>query len=281
MNALALGMVAALCWGIHDVTVRRVSQNVPLMALLLGVLVVGAVFQFGILVATDGYTPLSRGAVIYSVMAGVAFTVAGAALYAAFHRGPVRVVAPAIGSYPILSVALAHFSGAEVTLWQWLAVLAVVAGIAIVAVFARRSEETYPPIGPTIALSLLAAAGYFSTFALGQEAARLSDELSTIMVTRLASVAVLAPILLVLAVPMWPGRAALPFIVIMGVLDGLALYCVLSAGDLPSAEYAAVASSVFGLITVILARVFLSEGMTLTQWSGVLLTFGAIGYLAL
>jgi len=280
MTALTLGLVAALCWGIHDVTVRRVSQSVPLMATLLGVLIVGALFQTGVLLATQGITPVPRNAVIYSVLAGIAFTVAGAALYGAFHRGPVRIVAPVIGSYPILSVALASIAGAQVTLWQWLAVLGVVAGITVVALCADEAEEDTPPLGPTILLSLLAAVGFFATFALGQEAARLADDLPSILVTRLASVAVLLPVMVVMSLPLWPGRAALPFVAIMGVLDGIALLCVLSAGDMPQAEYAAVASSTFGLITVVLARVFLGERMRPLQWGGCVMTFAAIGYLA-
>ena len=281
MNALALGLVAALCWGVHDVTIRRLSQRVPLMATLLAVLVVGAVFQFGVLLTTNSFAPVSGTALIYSVLAGFAFTLAGAALYGAFHRGPVRIVAPVIGSYPVFSVALASFTGVDVPLWQWIAVLAVVAGIAIVAIFADQSDDTYPPIGPTIGLSMLAALGYFLTFALGHEAARLSGHLPTLIVTRIASLAVLFPILVVMSLPLWPGRSALPYIAIMGVLDGIALFAVLSAADLPFSEYAVVTSSTFGLVTVILARLLLSEGMTLMQWLGCLLAFSAIGYLAL
>ena len=281
MNALTLGLVAALCWGIHDVTVRRVSQNVPLMATLLAVLVVGALFQLSIMTALNSFTPLPRRALIYAALAGVAFTIASAGLYGAFKRGPVRIVSPAIGSFPILAVALASFTGSVITPLQWGAVLAVVVGIAIVAIFSDETEEDTPPLGPTLALSAISCLGFFTTFALGQEAARLADDLPSIFVTRLASVAVLIAAIALLRLPFWPGRAALPFVIIMGVLDGIALLCVLSAGDLPSAEYAVVTSSVFGLVTVILARIFLSETMTIRQWLGCLLTFAAIGYLAL
>lgn len=280
MNALTLGLVAALCWGIHDVTVRRISQSAPMMATLLGVLVVGALFQFTVLTVSGGFTPLPRDALIYAVLAGFAFTLASAGLYGAFHRGPVRIVAPVIGSFPILAVGLASLTGSIILPLQWVAVMAVVLGIAIVAVFSDQSEADYPPLGPTIALSVLSSIGFFATFALGQEAARLADELPSILVTRLASVAVLLVAILVMRLPLWPGRSALPFVAIMGVLDGIALLSVLSAGSLPSPEYAVVTSSVFGLITVILARVFLSEGMTTRQWLGCLLTFAAIGYLA-
>jgi drug/metabolite transporter (DMT)-like permease len=281
VNALTLGLVAALCWGIHDVTVRRISQNAPLMATLLGVLGVGAVFQFSAMSVLGGFTALPREALAYSVGAGVAFTVASAGLYGAFHRGPVRIVAPVIGSFPILAVGLASVTGSVILPLQWVAVIAVVLGIAIVAVFADQDDADYPALGPTIGLSVLSSFGFFATFALGQEAARLADHLPSIFVTRLASVAVLVTAMLLLRLPIWPGRAALPFIAIMGVLDGIALLCVLSAGDLPSAEYAVVTSSIFGLITVILARMFLAESMTAKQWMGCVLSFAAIGYLAL
>lgn len=281
MNALTLGLVAALCWGIHDVTVRRVSQTVPLMATLLGVLVIGALFQLSVMSVLGAFHPMPPVALVYSILAGFAFTIASAGLYGAFQRGPVRIVSPVIGSFPILAVALASFTGTTILPLQWLAVLAVVLGIAIVAVFSGETEENDPPLGPTIVLSLLSCFGFFATFALGQEAARLAEELPSIFFTRLASVGVLLAVIFAMKLPLWPGRAALPFIAIMGVLDGIALMCVLSAGSLPSPEYAVVTSSVFGLITVILARIFLSETMTLRQWLGCLVTFTAIGYLAL
>ena len=280
MNALTLGLVAALCWGIHDVTVRRISQNAPLMATLLGVLVIGAAFQFSAMSVLGGFTTLPRDALIYAILAGVAFTIASAGLYGAFHRGPVRIVAPVIGSFPILAVGLASATGSVILPMQWLAVIAVVLGISIVAIFADQDDADYPALGPTIGLSVLSSFGFFATFALGQEAARLADDLPAIFVTRLTSIAVLIPAICLLKIPLWPGRAALPFVAIMGVLDGIALLCVLSAGGLPSAEYAVVTSSIFGLVTVILARVFLSETMTARQWMGCVLTFCAIGYLA-
>ena len=281
MMALLLGLVAALSWGIHDVTVRRISQTAPLMATLLGVLLVGAVFQTIVLSATGGFPALPRTAILYSVLAGFAFTLAGASLYGAFQRGPVRIVAPIIGSFPILTLAVAAWRGTPVSPLEWIAVLAVVLGITVVAVCANETEESYPPLGRTIALSLLASVGFFATFALGQEAARIADALPSILVTRLAAVAVLLPIMIVMGLPLLPGRSAWVFVAVMGVLDGIALMCVLIAGDMPSAEYAVVASSIFGLVTVVLARIFLGETMTRAQWLGCLVTFAAIGYLAL
>jgi uncharacterized membrane protein len=67
----------------------------------------------------------------------------------------------------------------------------------------------------------------------------------------------------------------------MGVLDATALGLVLLAGGLPHPEFASVASSVFGVVTILLAWAFLRERMTLPQWGGVALIFAGIGYLGL
>ena len=281
ISALGLGLIAAFCWGLHDVTVRRISQTAPLMATLLGVLVVGALFQTTVMIVTEGFTPVPRSAVTYSIAAGAAYTLAGAALYGAFQRGPVRIVAPVIGSYPILSVAWAVALGASVSAFQWLAVLAVVLGIAVVSIFAADDTDDIPPVGPTLLLSALAAVGFFATFALGHEAAKVADDLPSILITRVTAILFLLPAFPFLSLPFWPGRQAVVFILTMGVLDGVALLCVLSAGSLPSAQYAAVASSTFGMITVILAWIVLRERMTASQWGGCALAVGGIGYLAL
>jgi drug/metabolite transporter (DMT)-like permease len=56
--------------------------------------------------------------------------------------------------------------------------------------------------------------------------------------------------------------------------------CVLSAGALPDAKYASVASSLFGMLTIILAWIFLRERMTKSQWAGCAVAFLGVGYLA-
>jgi uncharacterized membrane protein len=81
--------------------------------------------------------------------------------------------------------------------------------------------------------------------------------------------------------PFWPGRKSIGLLAMMGVADGVALLCIVSAGGLANAEYAAVAASVFGLITIVLAWGFLKEKMTVPQWVGCAITFAGIGYLAL
>ena len=62
--------------------------------------------------------------------------------------------------------------------------------------------------------------------------------------------------------------------------EALAMTLTYSAGRLPSPEFAAVAASCFGVVTILLAWAFLKEAMRPSQWLAVGLVFAGIGTLA-
>jgi len=128
---------------------------------------------------------------------------------------------------------------------------------------------------------VLAGTGFAITFALGHIATTWGAELASIAIARVAAMTVVLALALGLPGPILPQRAQIPILAGMGVLDTVALGAVLLAGTRDNPEFAAVAASTFGLLTVLLAWLFLKEKMTLTQWGGVLIVFAAIGYLAL
>lgn len=281
MSTLALGLIAALCWGFHDICVRFLSQNTPLTACIFTVLLSGLVFHAALTGITGQFHPLPADAVWLSLGAGVFFVIATFGLYYAFQRGPVRLVAPLIAGFPILSVGFAAIQGTPISALQWGAVVAIVVGVAIVAALSDTSDDESPPIGPTILFAVIAAVGFAGTFALGQAAADISHEMPTTLVTRVLAVGLTVVILLLFKLPFWPGKRALPLLMTMGAADGIALYCVLSAGTLPDPQYAAVTSSMFGLLTILLAWMFLKERMTAAQWIGCIVAFSGVGVLAL
>jgi len=281
MSTLALGMIAALCWGFHDICVRFLSQKTPLSACIFTVLLTGLVFHIGLMTATGGFAPLPPQALWLASGAGVFFVIATFGLYYAFQRGPVRLVAPLVAGYPILSVGLAAATGTPVSALQWLAVAAIVTGVATVAALSDDSTDEVPAKGPTILYSVIAALGFAGTFALGQHAAELGGEMPSTLITRILAVGLTVTVLVVFKLPFWPGKGALPLLVAMGVADGIALLCVFSAGRLPDPQYAAVTSSMFGLLTILLAWLLLKERMSLPQWGGCIVAFCGVGYLAL
>lgn len=280
MSALGLGLIAALCWGLHDITIRYLSRTVPLMGALAVVLATGLAFQATVLAATEGARLPQGPALWLSIGSGLAFLLASLGLYFAFERGPVRLVAPIIGAYPILSLLFAFLAGAPIGADQVLAVLVIVGAVGVVAGLSDDSSDPAPPKGPTIALSLIAAIGFAATFKLGQLAATLDGELNATLLARITALVLLLALIVIRRQTLWVGAAALLPLVVMGLLDGVALLAVISAGVLDHPQLAAVASSMFGLITIVLAWAFLRESMSRPQWAGCLAAFLAIGYLA-
>ncbi|WP_281968611.1 DMT family transporter [Roseovarius nanhaiticus] len=279
MASLAFGLVAALCWGIHDICVRYVSQRTGILPALATVLIIGTIVMAPAAFFMGDWRVMDIRALMLSAASGIAFTLAYLGLYKAFEIGPVRLVAPIIGAYPILSVGWAAASGQAVTADQWLAVAAVIAGVAIVGMLTDEAASSGNK-RTAILWAMLGGTAFAATFALGQAAAHAGSEAAAIFITRVVAVALALVLLVGSGGIRWPARSALPLLGLMGVLDCIALGIVIAAASMARPEFASVAASTFGMITVILAWAILRERMTPGQWAGVVLTFLAIGYLA-
>ncbi|WP_299702368.1 DMT family transporter [uncultured Tateyamaria sp.] len=278
MGALTLGLIAAFCWGVHDTLVRYISQRVGVFQSLFPVLVSGCIATT-ILAGALGADGLATDAAVYAVLSGVIFGLTGAAFYKALAIGPVRVVAPIVASFPILSVGWAVMNGQTVTALQWIAVLIVVVGCGFVA--ATSKDDTGAGAQPAAILwSALAAIGFAVSFAVGQLSVDGGSEMTAIAVARVAAVCVVGVAALILRQPVIPAKSALSVLAVMGVLDATAIGAVMLAGSFAYPAFASVAASTFGVLTIILAAVFLREAVARIQWLGILVVFVAIGYLA-
>jgi len=280
MSALTYGIIAALCWGVHDVCVRYLSQRVNIFAALFLVVLTGTVLWAPFMLFFGTGTLPSLNAFALSAASGVAFAWTGISLYKAFSLGPVWLAAPVIGAYPILSMAWAALRGAPTTLLQWGAVLAVILGIAIVALNNARDLPLHAPKTTVVLWSIGSAIGWATTFALGQAATELGDAYDLLLLTRIVASLALLPVLVGSGARLAVGWQMFALICLLGFLDATALFLVLQSGTMARPEYASVAASTFGIITILLAWAFLGETMRSVQWIGVFIAFLGIGYLA-
>lgn len=281
MSALGFGIIAALAWGIHDACVRYISQQINIFTALFLVLVSGTVLLVPItLVLGEGSLP-SPDAILFSIASGIAFAGAGIGLYKAFSYGPVSLVAPIIGAYPVISMFWAVYSGTPVSILQWLAVIGIIAGIAIVASPSENEDTPVVPKSTVILWALFANVAWASTFIFGQRATQTDNAFDVLLFTRIISIATVVPVVVLTGSSFKTSLQNLPLLCLLGALDAIALGCALYAGGLENPEYAAVATSTFGVVTILLAWLFLREKMSPQQWGGVAIVFAGIGYLAL
>lgn len=283
MLALGFGLTAALIWAVHDLLARKVSQGAALLPIITLVLGSGCVVLAPIAIAYGDWGAMTATAVTVSVAYGLAYALAGGALYKAFSLAPVRLVSPVIGAYPMLSLLIAFAQGQPITLTDWLAVAAIVLGIAIVAIAARDDAPEGYAAAPAVALgwAALSGIGFAATFALGQEATRQGAELPAMLIGRFVALAAILLIALWFRAPLRPQAGRIWLLALMGTFDAVALGLVTAAGALPRAEYASVTSSLFGVLTVLLAAWFLRERVRSVQWLGIGAVFAGIAILGL
>lgn len=283
MLALAFGLTAALLWAVHDLLARKLSQGAALLPILILVLGAGTLGLLPVAAVMGGWDQMTGPAWGLAALSGLAFAVAIGGLYRAFSLAPVRVVSPVVGAYPLLILLTAVAQGRPVPAGDWLAVLAIVVGIAIVAIAARDdAPEGYAaPPGVAIAWAGLSAFGFAATFALAQAATRVGADLPVMLTGRVFALLAILALMLRQTGPRLPDRGQMGTLIVMGLIDAVALGLVTASGGLSHAEYASVASSLFGVLTVLLAASFLKEHVRPVQWLGIAAVFGGIAVLGI
>lgn len=279
--SLALGLIAALCWGIHDLLVRMWVSPSNLFSALITVLFFGLILQLPISLWALQAHPPPTTALALSGLSGALYAVAGIALYKAFIIGPVRTVAPIIGAYPLLTILYASISGEPLSTEQTVAVLVVISAAGYVSASTEQSSNSTPQRKAAIAWALLAAIGFSSSFSLGQSASEIGNELSLLTPNRLFALGTVIFIALAMKIPVALAKKQRALWLLMACLDTAAHSAVISSGKLEHPGLASVGASIFGLITVILATVFLKEKLSPPQWLAVVMVFLSIAYLCI
>lgn len=271
-TAVTLAATASLAWGIADLLAGVWTRRVPVRVVLAYSKVAGFV-AVALLAAVVGTRIPSDGRLWWAALAGVAGVPAMGLLYLAIRRGPLAVVAPVAAGAALVPVVwdLAHgarLSGAAV----------VGAGAALLGI----TLASLPPGGlgrlrdlKTLPYAGLAALLLGAYFVLLHEAGAV-DPLWATVVAR-ASGAVTA--LLVLAVPIRATEAApaghngdtgaagknraaafaLVGISLIGVLDAAADRAFATASLIGGLGPAAVLSSLYPAVTVLLGIALLRE----------------------
>jgi len=304
------GAISAVSWGTCDFLARFTGRAAGYLNALLGMLLVSSVF-LSLWIVLGGvplvWTPTS---LVLLIFAGVCSLIGYIFLYMAFTRGPVSVVAPIAGSYPALVVLIAVVLGSRPSTMQWVGTVVTLAGVVVVARggtetpggseieageaashppspvadTARTTAGTWARLMPerrlTVAGAALSALAWAFMISATQKVAPTAGTLETIWLPR-----VVAFLLLALALTMrWargrprpsvPGRWW-PVIAAQAGLDVAGYYTLYSAADGPNPEIAAMASSAYYVVTVLLGRIILKERLGHAQIGGIALVFTGI-----
>ncbi len=246
------------------------SRRAPVLAVVLVSQVVGTVIAVGLAVVRGETMPLLSD-VPWCIAGGISAGIGIAALYHGLATARMGVVAPITG---VLGATIPVLYGVAV---EGLPSALVVAGmgVAIVAVVlvSRVADDRAGPSGIGIALLAGVAIGIF-----GVAISQISEgnTFGPLAIIRTAEAAFIATVILIGRRAWRVDRQLLPAIAGVGVLDMAGNAAFILAVQTGALAIAVVLSSLYPVMTVILASTFLRERVTRTHAVGIVLAVAAI-----
>ena len=284
---ILFGLAAALGWGGADFLARNSARRIGSYPTFVLMQCVGlAALSVYLVVAKDPHwaglsaalAGPARRAWEWALVAGLLNIAATVSLYRAFAVGKFALVAPLSASYPALTILLALAAGERPEPLRALGIPLVLAGM-ILAVIpgsnpvdlamkpgAGRSLRTERGVG----WALAAAAGFGVLFWLiGFHVAGVLGGALPVWLFRLMGVLALPSLLLPRARPALSLDGMWGTLVVAGLLDTAAFVANNVGLAAEQISVVTVLSSLYGAVTVLLARIFLRERLSRRQWLGI------------
>jgi uncharacterized membrane protein len=166
---VALGLGAALSWGLADYFAAVASRSVGALRVVLGFHVTALIPLTALVLATDALARVSIAQVAVFVLIGAVGWISYLAFYGALAIGPISVLSPIVSGYAAVTVLLAvAFAGSRLSAPQAMAVAITIAGAMLasadIRTIARVKLQRRSALGLLLALC---AMGLLGTFVFG------------------------------------------------------------------------------------------------------------------
>jgi drug/metabolite transporter (DMT)-like permease len=270
-----LALASSLVWGTSDFFAGLASRRHPAVA------VVGwtqglALIVISVIVALRWDTLTWTGWPAWSLAAGLTGMTGLVCFYSALSSGTMGVVAPIASLGVIVPVVLGVATGDAPSSWAWVGML-----VAIVGVTLASGPELSGDVSPRpVVLAVCAAVGFGLCLFCLDRGAREST-LLTLWGMRLTSVTILLVVALVLHTAGGVTARETPVLLAIGCGDLLANGLFAFASSRGQVSIASVLGSLYPVVTIIWARLFLDERLKRVQQVGVALAVGGAALTAL
>ena len=264
MLPIALALTSSLGYGVSDFLGGLKSRTLPLLSVLL-VSQGSALAIVTIVVAVSGEGP-PVDHLHYAVLAGFGEALGVSALYRGLAIGTMSVVAPLGATAPVLAVVVGGVLGEVPSAVQGAGIALAIAGVVLISTEDERPSGG--PLGRSIIFGLLTAIG-FGTFFVGMDAASEGSVPWALLGARCTIIAIFGVAFLIRQRSLALDSRELPVLAAIGclIVSSDTLYAVASTKGLLSVV--AVLSSLYPVVTIALARVYLNERLSGLQRLGV------------
>jgi drug/metabolite transporter (DMT)-like permease len=264
---ILFGLVAAVCFGLADFVVTQATRRVGVLQALFAIQLFGVLVVGGALAVAQPAPPQSL--VVWVLMGGISVInfVGTLLLYRAFAIGTLSLVSPIASGFAVVTAVLAFSTGEHPPILTLMGTLCLILGV-IVVTRARGITDSSSLKGIPEAIGVTFCFGVYF-WALNRITPTLGV-LWPVWVTRFVQL-LCALIVLGIHRPFklgWTWQAT-PLLLVAAILDSGALLSFnLGIGQTYTTITTAL-TSLYSVIAVLLAWMFLKERLTSGQWAGV------------
>lgn len=272
--AVAFGMLASASWGVSDFSGGMATKRSAVLGVVAVSHTIGLVLMlvFAVLMG-EAFPPV--GDLVWGVLAGLSGVVGLAAFYSALATGRMGIAAPITA---ILAAALPVTIGIAANGWpETPKIVGLILGIIGIWLVSYSSGKAHLP---TVVLAIAAGIGFGGFLALIAHS-ESGAVLWPLVAARVASTTVMFLLVVVRRVPLPKGQRLLPVVVLAGGLDALGNVFYVLATQAGRLDFAAVVSSLYPAVTVMLAYVLLKEPIARIQIVGIVVALIAVSLIAL
>ena len=271
MLAASLALSSSVLWGVCDFVGGMLARRFAVVAVVL-LSQVSGIAALAAVSAVAGVS-LDGDGLRLGLLAGLFGAVSLAAFYQAMALGLMSVASPLLACGSVFAFALAVAAGERPSELALLGAPLALAGVVLVSFHehesggARRSSLAYALVAPV-------ALGFY-LFQLG----RASDEggsVSAVLGARLSSLTLFVLLALFVRPSFRMGRRGFSVVALVGIGASGALVLFGSAADLGLISVATILSSLYPVVTVLLAYAFVGERLRRVQLAGVSLALAGI-----
>ncbi|HEX4746678.1 MAG TPA: DMT family transporter [Gaiellaceae bacterium] len=268
--AALLALCGGLLWGVGDFLGGLASRRLAVLAVVVVSQAIGLTGLLVVVLLTGESFP-GVGALLPAVGAGVAVLLGITAFYRGLAIGAMGIVAPISAAGPVVPLAFDAAHGSIPTALQWLGIALILVGIATLSW--ERSSSGSARLATGTGLAVIAALG-FGFYFVGIDAG--ADESASWAVIAARATVVTLGVLAALATStsLRPPRALLPMLVAIGFIDMFGNVLVAEATTHGAAGIVAVLSSLYPLVTILLARLVVGEHLSAAKRTGGFVALG-------
>ena len=267
MTAVLLALGTALCYGVSNFIGPQISRSLPTAAVIVAGQTVALVVSGVLVVSTASGSPSSEE-LAAGLVAGFGNAGGLALFYLAASTGPLSIVTPIGATGAVVPVLIGLGKGESVGLIGVVGIVLAIGGVALAARRVSGSDQDAADMRRTVLLAA-ASAALFGIFLWAIAPASEAGVFWGVFTSRVSLVALLVGGALLTRRALRVPARSVPRVALPGVLlfAGTLMYAAATTEGLLSVV--SVIATLFPVVTVTLALVFLHERLSRVQWAGV------------